>query len=108
LFLFFALFSSLLNYICSSLLSYFSLSLSSYVTTSTLGANFHLRNGSALSPLDLAGQRTKDPGEREVLRRHMLSIEPRLRTLILYHQDFLEHASRKPLTDWEGERDCCC
>lgn len=66
-----------------------------------LGANFHLRNNSALSPLDLAGQISRDPGEREVLRRHMFSIEPRLRTLILFHNDFLEHSARRP-TDWEG------
>lgn len=67
----------------------------------SLGANFHLRNGNALSPMDLAGYNSKDPGEREVLRRLMLSAEPRLRTLILYHQDFLEHTARRP-SDWEG------
>ncbi len=66
-----------------------------------LGANFHIRNGAALSPLDLAGFYSKDPGEREVLRTAMLSVEPRLRTLILYHQDFLTHAARRP-SDWEG------
>jgi hypothetical protein len=66
-----------------------------------LGANFHLRNGDALSPLDLAGFRSKDPGEREVLRTAMFSAEPRLRTLILYHQDFLAHTARRP-SDWEG------
>jgi hypothetical protein len=66
-----------------------------------LGANFHLRNNNALSPLDLVGQISRDPGEREVLRRHMFSVEPRLRTLILFHQDFLDHTARRP-SDWEG------
>lgn len=67
----------------------------------TLGANFHLRNGQALGPMDLAGFASKDPGEREVLRRSMLSAEPRLRTAVLYHPDFQSHAARKP-SDWEG------
>lgn len=67
----------------------------------SFGANFHLRNGQALSPIDLAGYASKDPGEREVLRRLMLSAETRLRTMVLYHPDFLEHSTRKP-SDWEG------
>lgn len=67
----------------------------------SLGANFHLRNGEALSPIDLAAYASKDPGEREVLRRLMLSTEARLRTVVLYHHDFLEHSTRKP-SDWEG------
>jgi hypothetical protein len=66
-----------------------------------LGANFHLHNGSAFGPLDLAGSRSANPGEREVVRRAMLFAEPRLRTLVLYHQDFLDHTARRP-SDWEG------
>lgn len=66
-----------------------------------LGANFHLRNYQALSPIDLVGQLSHDPGEREVLRRHMFSVEPRLRTLILFHEDFFDHTARRP-SDWEG------
>jgi acetoin utilization deacetylase AcuC-like enzyme len=65
------------------------------------GANFHLRNAQALSPMDLAGYASKDPGEREVLRRLMLSSETRLRTAVLYHPDFLSHSPRQP-SDWEG------
>lgn len=67
----------------------------------SLGANFHLRNGQASSPIDLAGTSAKDSAEREALRRHLLTLEPRLRTLILYHDDFLEHTARKP-SDWEA------
>lgn len=65
------------------------------------GANFHLRNNQASCALDLAGTQSKDPGERAVMRRLMLSKEPRLRTLILYHDDCLEHTARKS-SDWEG------
>jgi hypothetical protein len=68
---------------------------------SNLGANFHIRNNSALAPLDIAAKASNDPGAREVVRQHMLSIEPRLRTLVLFHQDFLEHTARRP-SDWEG------
>jgi acetoin utilization deacetylase AcuC-like enzyme len=64
-------------------------------------ANVHLRNAEALSAIDLAGYASKDPGEREVLRRLLLSKDRRLRTLILYHPDFLTHSTRKP-SDWEG------
>lgn len=67
----------------------------------SLGANFHLRNAAALSPIDLAGVNARDSNEREGLRHLMLTLEPRLRTLVLYHEDFLEHSVRKA-SDWEA------
>eukprot|EP00605_Chrysophyceae_sp_TOSAG23-4_P001803 GSChrysophyteH1.ASY1.ANO1.1993.1 assembled CDS len=45
------------------------------------GANCHLRNAQSRAALDLA--------------------EPRLRTLILFHEDCLEHSARR-VDDWEG------
>lgn len=66
-----------------------------------LGANFHLRNGSSVGALDLAGSNAKSAAERDALRKIMLDVEPRLRSLILYHEDFLEHTARRP-SDWEG------
>ncbi len=66
-----------------------------------LGANFHVRNKQAACALDLAGYESRDPGERAVIRRIMLAKEPRLRTLILYHDDCLEHTARRA-SDWEG------
>ena len=35
------------------------------------------------------------------MRQAMLLLEPRLRSLILYHEDCLEHAARRE-SDWEG------
>jgi hypothetical protein len=66
-----------------------------------LGANFHLRNQQALCALDLAGHESQDPKERVMIRRLLLTKEPRLRTLILYHDDCLAHAARRA-SDWEG------
>lgn len=66
-----------------------------------LGANFHLRNGSSVCALDLAGSKAKDEAQRDALRKVMLDVEPRLRSLVLYHEDFLEHTARRP-SDWEG------
>lgn len=66
-----------------------------------LGANFHIRNGSSICALDLVGSGAKGPAEREALRKVMLSAEPRLRSLVLYHEDFQEHTARRP-SDWEG------
>ena len=66
-----------------------------------LGANFHLRNGSSVCALDLAGSKAKDEAQRNALRKVMLDVEPRLRSLVLYHEDFLEHTARRP-SDWEG------
>lgn len=54
------------------------------------GANFHLRNGMAQAALDLVGGDLRDDRRKE-LRKVLLSAEPRLRTLILYHQDCLQH-----------------
>lgn len=65
------------------------------------GANCHLRNAIARSALDLAGLSTSNISMRTELRRIMLSVEPRLRTLVLYHEDCLEHSPRK-VAAWEG------
>jgi SHAQKYF class myb-like DNA-binding protein len=69
-----------------------------------LGANCHLRNSQHRSALDVAGTGTEivnTPEGRLEMRRIMLSVEPRLRTLILYHKDCLDHSARRP-SDWEG------
>lgn len=68
---------------------------------SDFGVNCHIRNTQTRSALDLAGSTTETAGRRSELRQVMLSVEPRLRTLVLYHDDCLEHATRK-LADWEG------
>jgi hypothetical protein len=65
-----------------------------------LGANFHIRNGSSMCALDLLGSKSSDD-QRAHLRKLMLTAEPRLRTLVLYHEDFQEHTARRP-SDWEG------
>jgi hypothetical protein len=66
-----------------------------------LGANFHIRNGVSMCALDLIGSNTKDMHQRDHLRKLMLTAEPRLRTLVLTHEDFQEHTARRP-SDWEG------
>jgi hypothetical protein len=67
-----------------------------------LGAHCHVHNHHAMSALDLAGSACEDRvSKRFELRARMFEIEPRLRTLILYHDDCLGHSSRR-LTDWEG------
>lgn len=67
------------------------------------GANCHIRNKEGRSALDLAGSGStySDPDSRAEMRRILLSVEPRLRTLVLYHEDCLEHSPRRP-DDWEG------
>lgn len=65
------------------------------------GVNCHLRNKKNRSALDLAGSTKETKSSREELRRVLLSVEPRLRTLILYHEDCLEHTARRA-DDWEG------
>ena len=65
------------------------------------GANCHIRNKAARCALDCA-QDCPDKGlTREEIRDSMLLMEPRLRSLILYHEDCLEHAARRE-SDWEG------
>ena len=65
------------------------------------GANCHIRNKAARCALDCA-QDCPDVGvTREEIRDSMLLMEPRLRSLILYHEDCLEHAARRE-SDWEG------
>eukprot|EP00981_Chlorochromonas_danica_P001222 scaffold268_cov210-Ochromonas_danica.AAC.17 len=71
-------------------------------TLANLGANFHLRNSHAMGPLDLAGgDDPENSPDRDYLRKLMLTLEPRLRSLILYHDDFLDHSARRP-SDWEA------
>lgn len=66
-----------------------------------LGANFHIRNGASMCALDLLGSKSSDDAQRAHLRKLMLTAEPRLRTLVLYHEEFQEHTARRP-SDWEG------
>jgi SHAQKYF class myb-like DNA-binding protein len=65
------------------------------------GANFHVRNNSWRCPLDLAGDCPELHLSRLDIRRSILTMEPRLRSLVLYHEDCLEHAARRE-SDWEG------
>jgi acetoin utilization deacetylase AcuC-like enzyme len=65
------------------------------------GVNCHVRNLQSRSALDLAGSSPGTIHLRAELRRVMMTVEPRLRTLVLYHGDCLEHATRK-VADWEG------
>ena len=65
------------------------------------GVNCHLRNKKNRSALDLCGTTKHTKNQRDELRRVLLSLEPRLRTLILYHEDCLEHTARRA-DDWEG------
>lgn len=65
------------------------------------GANFHLRNHAWRCPLDLAADCPELHLTRLDIRRSILAMEPRLRSLVLYHEDCLEHAARRE-SDWEG------
>ncbi len=68
------------------------------------GSNCHIRNNQGRNALDLAGTGSTSSSNhtaRGELRRILLSVEPRLRTLVLYHDDCLEHSPRRP-DDWEG------
>ena len=53
-------------------------------------ANCHIRSSQLRSPLDLITSNSKRT--REELRSVLLSVEPRLRTLILYPEDCMESA----------------
>lgn len=69
---------------------------------SELGMNFHLRNALSQAAIDIVGaNHSTNTAMRRDLRKFLYSIEPRLRTLILYHNDCLEHVPRRP-SDWEG------
>jgi len=79
------------------------------------GANPHIRNDRSRAALDMAGAEVQELDQhgasrrsqtelqliRQRIRRVMLTTEPRLRTLILYHDDCLDHSVRRP-SDWEG------
>jgi SHAQKYF class myb-like DNA-binding protein len=65
------------------------------------GANCHLRNSQARTALDVAATASTSIATRDDVRRAMLSAEPRLRTLVLYHDECLDHRPRRP-SDWEG------
>jgi SHAQKYF class myb-like DNA-binding protein len=68
---------------------------------SSCGANCHIRNNAARCALDVAQDCPDNKVTREEIRNAMLLMEPRLRSLILYHEDCLEHAARRE-SDWEG------
>lgn len=68
---------------------------------SSCGANCHIRNNAARCALDVAQDCPESGVTREEIRDAMLVMEPRLRSLILYHEDCLEHAARRE-SDWEG------
>lgn len=66
-----------------------------------MGANCHLRSAQSRGPLDLINHTPHST--REHLRRILLTAEPRLRTLILHHEDCLVMHSAKG--EWEdGDR----
>jgi len=65
------------------------------------GANCHIRNKAAKCALDLLDDCVEKNMNRHEMRTALLTMEPRLRTLILYHEDCLEHAARRE-SDWEG------
>lgn len=89
----------------------------------SLGANPHIRNvqgqaaidlvaidiivnpkapagGSSARPTDRHHEYNEYLASRSHLRQVLLQAEPRLRTLVLYHEDCLAHTARQP-TDWE-------
>ena len=72
------------------------------------GANCHIRNARSRAALDVIDDKDNSElsPEDRMKRRHeirylLFSLEPRLRTLILYHEDCLEHTPRRQ-SDWEG------
>lgn len=65
------------------------------------GVNCHIRNKAAKCALDLLDDCVEKNMNRHEMRTALLTMEPRLRTLILYHEDCLEHAARRE-SDWEG------
>jgi hypothetical protein len=69
-----------------------------------LGCNCHIRNKQAQSALDVActaAPSKMSNASRLSVRQLMMTLEPRLRTLVLFHDDCLEHSARRA-TDWEG------
>jgi hypothetical protein len=70
------------------------------------GVNCHIHNNAAKCPMDCAVDIPELNIKREDIRKMMLTSEPRLRTLILYHEDCLEHSARKQ-SDWEGPDRLC-
>lgn len=67
------------------------------------GINCHIRNKDAKCAADIvcANVPLARREQRAALRRHLLTVEPRLRTLVLYHPECLEHTPRFQ-TEWEG------
>ena len=73
------------------------------------GANCHIRNFVGRAALNILDEMNENKSalsnenlvKRNELRRVLLSLEPRLRTLILYHEDCLEHIPRRS-SDWEA------
>jgi SHAQKYF class myb-like DNA-binding protein len=65
------------------------------------GVNCHIRNKAAKCALDLLDDCEDKNMNRHEVRTALLTMEPRLRTLVLYHEDCLEHAARRE-SDWEG------
>lgn len=65
----------------------------------SLGANCHLRSAQSRGPIDLIPH--SPLSTREERRRTLLIAEPRLRTLILHHEDCLERPHTKE-SDWDG------
>jgi hypothetical protein len=65
----------------------------------SLGANCHLRSAQSRGPMDLIPH--SPLSTREKRRRSLLIAEPRLRTLILHHEDCLEHPHTRE-SDWDG------
>ena len=64
-----------------------------------MSANCHIRSALSRGALDLI---TSSPVKtREELRSALLTAEPRLRTLILHHEDCLE-GPHSGLSEWEG------
>ena len=74
----------------------------------TFGANCHVRNAKGRAAIDIVDELTntgisleKQVLKRDEIRSLLFSLEPRLRTLVLYHEDCLEHFPRRQ-SDWEG------
>lgn len=66
------------------------------------GANCHLYNKQNQTALALAGADVQSSSvSRNDIRQSMLKAEPRLRTLVLYHDDCLDHSTRSNW-EWEG------
>ena len=66
---------------------------------SSLSANCHIRSAQSRCPLDLITSTSHS--SRETLRSTLLSVEPRLRTLILHHKDCMDEY-HEGMSQWEG------